>query len=79
MPIEDKYFEDARVVKKEGSRLTLEEIKKDFESFVGYKIKNNQEMGNILSKNGIKSTHSNGKTIYKGYAFNTGKGLTTLN
>ena len=79
MPIEDKYFEDERIIKKEGSRLTLEEIKKDFESFVRYKIKNNQEMGHILKKNGITSTHSNGKTIYKGYAFNTTKDQTILN
>lgn len=78
MPKEDKYFQDERIIKKEGSRLTLEEIKKDFESFVGYKIKNNQEMGNILSKNGIKSTHSNGNTIYRGYAFNTEKDQTRL-
>lgn len=73
MPKEDKYFQDERIIKKDGSRLTLEEIKKDFESFVGYKIKNNQEIGNILSKNGIKSKQSNGNTIYKGYAFNTKK------
>lgn len=78
MPKEDKYFQDERIIKKEGSRLNLEEIKKDFESFVGYKIKNNQEMGNILSKNGIKSKQSNGSTIYKGYAFNTKKDQTTL-
>jgi hypothetical protein len=78
MPKEDKYFQDERIIKKEGYRLTLEEIKKDFESFVGYKIKNNQEIGNILSKNGIKSKQSNGNTIYKGYAFNTKKDQTTL-
>ena len=78
MPIEDKYFADGRIIKKEGSRLTLEEIKEDFESFTGLKI-NNQAIGIILKKNGIESKSSNSKTIYKGYGFNTAKDQTVLN
>ena len=77
MPKEDKYFEDERIIKKDGSRLTLEEIKEDFESFTGLKI-NNQAIGIILKKNGIESKSSNGKTIYKGYDFNTAKDQTVL-
>jgi len=77
MPKEDKYFEDARIIPKEGSRLFLDEIKTDFESFTGYRI-STQQMGIILKKNGIKSTQSNGKTYYKGYAFNTEKDQTRL-
>ena len=78
MPIEDKYFADGRIIKKDGSRLTLEEIKEDFESFTGLKI-NNQAIGIILKKNGIESKSSNSKTIYKGYDFNTAKDQTVLN
>ena len=78
MPKEDKYFEDERIIQKEGSKLSLDEIKRDFESFVGYTI-TSQQMGIILKKNGIKSTQSNGMTIYKGYAFNTEKNQTVLN
>ena len=77
MPKEDKYFEDARIILKEGSRLSLDEIKSDFESFTGLMI-NTQQMGIILKKNGIKSTQSNGKTYYRGYAFNTEKDQTRL-
>lgn len=77
MPIEDKYYEDNRIIKKEGSRLTLEEIKEDFESFTATKI-DNQRMGIILKKYGIESKSSNGKTIYKGYAFNTAKDQSIL-
>ena len=68
MPIEYKYFKDERIISKSGFRLTLDEIKKDFESFVGYKV-NNQEMGNIMKKQGYISSRSNGRTIYKSYTF----------
>ena len=68
MPIEDKYFRDERIVEKAGSRLILSEIKKDFESFVGYKV-TSIELGHILKKNGMKSSASNGLTIFKGKAF----------
>ncbi len=77
MPKEDKYFEDARIIKKEGSRLELEEIKEDYEKFVGYRV-TSLVMGHILKKNGIESTKSNGNTIFKGYAFNTAKDQTVL-
>jgi hypothetical protein len=68
MPIEDKYFRDERIVEKAGSRLILSEIKKDFESFVGYNV-TSIELGHILKKNGMKSSASNGLTIFKGKAF----------
>jgi|CXWL01.1.fsa_nt_gi hypothetical protein len=76
MPKEEKYFEDERITPKEDSRLSLTEIKNDFEKFVGYTI-NTQQLGIILKKNGVKSTQSNGITYYRGYAFNT-KNQTTL-
>ena len=78
MPIEDKYFADGRLIKRDGSRLTLDEIQQDFESFVGYKVKNSLEMGYILKKNGIESSKSNGKTIFKGYSFSTAKDQSIL-
>ena len=78
MPIEDKYFADGRIIKRDGSRLTLDEIQQDFESFVGYKVKNSLEMGYILKKNGIESSKSNGKTIFKGYSFSTAKDQSIL-
>jgi hypothetical protein len=65
MPIEDKFFKEERVYSKEGGKITINEIKKDFESYVNYKI-TNQEMGNILKKHGYKSTQSNGITVYRG-------------
>jgi len=68
MPIEDKYFRDERIIEKAGSRLTISEIKKDFESFVGYAV-TSIELGHILKKNGMKSSASNGLTIFKGKAF----------
>ncbi len=68
MPIEDKYFKDERIVSKIGSRLTIEEIRKDFELFVGYKI-TNQNLGNILKRNGFISSQSNSVTIFKNKAF----------
>lgn len=72
MPKEDKYFEDERIISKDGSKLTLDEIKKDFEKFVGYEI-NAQTMGIILKHFGFKSNKSNSITYYKGYAFNEEK------
>jgi hypothetical protein len=77
MPIEDKYFEDERIVSEPGSKLTLDEIKRDFESFVRYKVKP-QKMGYILKRNGYESSYSNGVTYLKGYAFATGKKQETL-
>lgn len=77
MSLEDKYFEDERIILKEGSKLLLIEIKSDFESFVGYKL-NPQEMGLVLKKHGMKSTQSNGISYYKGWSFNKEKDQTTL-
>jgi len=77
MPMSDKYFNDKRIIPKEGFRLTLDEIRKDFELFVGYEI-NPQELGYILKKHGIKSHRSNNQTQIKGYAFNTNHKQRTL-
>jgi phage/plasmid-associated DNA primase len=75
MPKEDQYFEQQRIISKEGSRISLEDIKKDFENFVGYKI-DNQRMGYILKKNGMKSHKSNNQRYYNGYTFKTNQDLT---
>jgi|APSaa5957512535_1039671.scaffolds.fasta_scaffold05812_2 phage/plasmid-associated DNA primase len=79
MPIEDKYFRDERIITQSGSKLSIDEIKKDFESFVGYKV-HPQEMGYILKKNGFHSNRSNGITSYKSKSFATviKKGQTTI-
>ena len=77
MPISDKYFIDKRIISKEGSKLTLDEIKKDFEIFVGYET-NNQELGYILKKHGMKSHRSNNQTQYIDYAFSNGHKQITL-
>jgi len=68
MPIEDKYFKEEKIISIPGSKLSLEEIKKDFESYVGYKV-NNQEMGTLMKKHGFISSQSNSRTVYKGYGF----------
>jgi len=78
MPKEDKYFADGRIIKKEGSRLTLEEITEDFEKFVGYRVRNPQAMGIILKKNGIQGKSSNNTSIYVGHSFNTAKDQSIL-
>jgi len=77
MPIEDKYFRDERIIERPGSKLTLDEIKKDFELFVGFKV-DPQQMGYILRKHGFKSKRSNNLTRYQGYSFNTDQGQTIL-
>ena len=77
MPIEDQYFEDERIIQRNGMKITLDEIKKDFESFVGYKV-TAQKMGYILKKNGFKSRTSNGITHLKNYAFRTLKDQSRL-
>ena len=77
MPMEDKYFRDERIISQPGSKLTLDEIKKDFELFVGYKV-DPQQMGYILKKHGIISKRSNNITQCKGYSFNTDQGQTVL-
>jgi phage/plasmid-associated DNA primase len=77
MPKEDKYFEDERIIEKNGSKLTLQEIKKDFESFTGNKFKP-QVMGFILKRQGFKSKQSNSVTYYHNVSFNTKKDQTTF-
>ena len=77
MPIEDKYFEDERIIPKNGSKLTIDEIKKDFESCLGYMVPS-QNLGRILKKNGFRSSTSNGITFYKGFGFHIEKDQTTL-
>jgi len=77
MPKEDKYFEDGRIIQKDGSRLTLDEIRKDFELFVGHKV-NPQDMGYILKRKGILSKKSNGLSVYINYSFNTEQDQTKL-
>jgi phage/plasmid-associated DNA primase len=65
---EDKYFEDNRLVRKPGERLTVGDIQKDFEQFVGYKI-TPAKMGYILRKNGFTSKQTNSQTVYEGVCF----------
>ena len=77
MPLEDKYFSDSRIVPKQNSQLTIDEIKKDFEGFTGHTI-DNQKMGYILKKNDIKTTKSNGKTVIKNYSFRTEESISSL-
>ena len=67
MPIEDKYFEEGRLIEKPGSKVSLFEIKKDFESFTGYKV-SNQQLGYILKKHGINTRKSNNVRYCLGYS-----------
>lgn len=68
-PIEDKYFEEGkRIIHDKDSKLTLEEIRKDFESYTRTGIEPHK-LGYILKRHGMKSSSSNGVTYYKGYAF----------
>ena len=64
MSPEDKYFEADRIISKDGNNLTLEEIRADFNRFVGYKV-NPQQMGNVLKNHGFNSSKSNGSTLYR--------------
>ena len=66
-----------RIVPKEGSKLSLTDIKKDFESYVGYSV-DEQTIGYHLKKHGMKSYSSNGKTWYKGYDLGSQSGNSTL-
>ena len=77
-PKEEAYFDMNRIVPKEGSRLFLEDIKIDFEKYVGYKISSPQYLGNLLKDHGMKSKNTNGKTWYKGYALGSQSGNSTL-
>jgi len=72
MPLEVKYFKEEKIISIPGSKLSVDEIKKDFESFVGYKV-NNQEMGILMKKHGFISSQSHSRTVFKGYAFANSK------
>ena len=58
MPVEDKYFKAGRLIAKNGSKVSFDKVREDFEKFVNYKI-NNQQMGYILKAHGIIVTPSN--------------------
>ena len=78
-PKEESYFDKDRIIQKDGSKLFLSDIKKDFEDYVGYTI-SEQTLGYLLKKH--EMTHSkgrtNGKTWFKGYALGTHYGNSTL-
>jgi len=75
MPLEDRFFDDERIIRKEGGRLEVNEAREAFVKFTGLKINNNQ-MGNILKKRGIRSTQTGNKTIYKGWILKTEDNMT---
>ena len=77
-PKEESYFDMKRIVPKEGSKVSLDDIKKDFEAYVGYTVSDAQYLGNLLKKHGMKSNKSNGKTWYRGYALGSHVGNSTL-
>jgi len=51
--------------KKVGSKISLTDIKKDFESYVGNSI-SEQTLGYFLKKHGMIKNNSNGQTCFKG-------------
>lgn len=69
-PKEESYFDKDRILTKEGGKLLLDDIKKDFESYVGYTV-DQQTLGYLLKNHGMKRTRSNGETWFKGYALAT--------
>ena len=75
MPKEEQYFDQQYIISKEGARIYLEELKKDFEKFVGYPV-TNQKMGNIMKQHGIKSIKSNSRTYYNGYTLRNNQDFT---
>jgi hypothetical protein len=77
-PKEESYFDRQRIVQKEGGKLYLSDIKKDFEAYVGYTVSSEQYLGNLLKKHGMKSNNSNSKTWFKGYALGSHSGNFTL-
>ena len=66
-PKEESYFDKQRIVRKEGSKISLTDIKKDFESYVGYSVAE-QALGYLLKNHGMVKNNSNGQTWFKGYA-----------
>ena len=75
MPKEDKYFDEKRIVRSEGSKVSIVDVKKDFESFVGYAV-NEVQLGHILKRNGVRSSQSNSMTWYKGWKLSHGDNST---
>ena len=70
MPMSEKYFDKDRIIRnKEGGKLPLIDVKKDFESFVGYTIKE-QALGIVMKQHGFQSSTSNGLTYYKNWKLN---------
>ena len=68
-PIEDRYFEDGRLIEKLGFKVSLSDIRKDFESFTGHRV-SNQELGYILKKHGINTTRRSNVRYVSGYTIN---------
>jgi len=66
-PIEDKYFESGRIIQKRGGKMTLDEVKRDFEKYCNYSI-TNQNLGYIMKEKGFESKHSGLTTYYQGYS-----------
>jgi len=78
MPREDKYFDEDRIIRNdEGDKLPLIDVKKDFEFFVGYSIKE-QALGILMKHHGFKSGTSNGLTYFKGWMLNPHRDQTKL-
>lgn len=75
MPKEDKYFDEKRIVRSEGRKVSIVDVKKDFESFVRYEVSEVQ-LGHILKRNGIRSSQSNSMTWYKGWKLSKGNNAT---
>ena len=77
LPIEDKYFESGRIIEKRLGKLTLDEVKLDFETYCKTTIQN-QALGYLMREKGFESKQSNGKTVYPGYALSKASGNEVL-
>ncbi len=75
MPKEDKYFDEKRIVRSDGDKVSIVDVKNDFESFVGYEVTEVQ-LGHILKRNGIRSSQSSSMTWYKGWKLSKGNNTT---
>ena len=72
MSLEDKFFHENRIIHKEGKRTEISEVAEAFSKFTGITT-DNQRMGYILKKNGIKTKQTNSKTVVLDYVINDGK------
>ena len=77
LPIEDKYFESGRIIEKRLGKLTLDEVKSDFETYCKTTIQN-QALGYLMKEKGFESKQSNGKTAYPGYTLSKASGNEVL-